>query len=126
MDRHRTEAAEQTAWRAACEGGWRDRGRGSGDERGQHRSPLPTELRNLRTLLRRIFNAEKVSSTRIPDASCWRSLPPKCYLRRATGQRRGRFNGTYPGPCPALKPLGDGFSLEVSRCFGRQEGVLHH
>src|SRR5579863_2312010 len=123
MDRRRTEAAEQTAWHRVpalagppC----------SGDERGQHRSPLPTELRNLRTLLRRIFNAEKVSSTRIPDASCWRSLPPKCYLRRATGQWRGRFNGTYPGPCPALKPLGDGFSLEVSRCFGRQEGVLHH
>jgi len=82
----------------------------------------------IRTLLRRVSNAEQSpAAMRIPDAPCWRSFPPRCYHSGPQlGQWRGHFNGADPGPCPALEPLRDGFSLEVSRRFGRQEGVVHH
>ena len=47
-------------------------------------------------------------------------------FRRGPGQWRRYFNNTDPGPCPAIEPLRDGFSFEVSWRFGRQEGVSHH
>src|SRR5206468_671590 len=33
---------------------------------------------------------------------------------------------TDPGPCPSLKPLRNGFGLEVCRYFRTEEGMLQH